>query len=423
MDMRQEVRIAIGRDALEQLLDFGRTLPSHPFTLIYDTNTYAALGQRVEAAIREADHDVTSILLTGEEVIADEKYLTQVLVQSPPGDQTYVAVGSGTITDIARYISYRTRNSFISVPTAPSVDGFMSTGAPLVVGGIKETYKAQAPIAVFADLQTSIAAPRELKAAGLGDMVGKLTSLADWRLGHLVWDEPYDEAIERRVRAALESCVTCVDDIVQSGEQGVYCLMAALIESGVCMFEFGDSRPASGSEHHCSHFWEMQLLKRHRPAILHGAKVGYATTLIAKVYERVRQWSREDVAALLRSSRFVAAQAAEIEGIRRVYGPVANDVIRMQKPFLEMTEPQFDRLQRRILENWEEFQGLASTVPPSAQILGILNQAGAPTHWQDLPGIEEADIGLALLYGHYLRNRFTVLKLMQVCGVDVRSLV
>jgi glycerol-1-phosphate dehydrogenase [NAD(P)+] len=299
----------------------------------------------------------------------------------------------------------------------------VSTGAPLVVGGIKETYRAQAPIAVFADLETSIAAPRELKAAGFGDMVGKLTSLADWRLGHLVWDEPYDEAIEQRVRTALDSCVACIDDIVQSGEQGVHCLMAALIESGVCMFEFGDSRPASGSEHHCSHFWEMQLLKRHQPAILHGAKVGYATTLIAKLYDRVRQLTREEVGELLQASSFVANHEAEIAGIQRVYGPVANDVIRMQRPFLEMTEPQFGHLRQRIIDNWHEIQGVASTVPPSARIVEVLSQAGAPTSWQALPGLEERDIELALSYGHYLRNRFTVIKLMQVCGVDIKTLV
>jgi glycerol-1-phosphate dehydrogenase [NAD(P)+] len=388
IDMRQDVRINIGRDALEQLLEYCRTLPSNHFTIISDANTYAALGQRVESALKQIGRGLTNIVLTGDEVIA-----------------------------------YRTRNAFISVPTAPSVDGFVSTGAPLVVGGIKETYKAQAPIAVFADLETSIAAPRELRAAGFGDMVGKLTSLADWRLGHLLWNEPYDAVIEQRVRAALDSCVSCIDEIAQSDEQGIRCLMAALIESGVCMFEFGDSRPASGSEHHCSHFWEMQLLKRRRPAILHGAKVGYATTLIARLYDRVRRLTREDVVDLLRHSRFVADRETEIEGIRRVYGPVANDVIHMQKPFLEMTDVQFEQLKQRIVDNWHEIQAVASTVPASARIVEVLSQAGAPTRWNELPGLEESDIELALSYGHYLRNRFTVIKLMQACGVDIRPLV
>jgi glycerol-1-phosphate dehydrogenase [NAD(P)+] len=421
--MKSNAHIIIGHEAIAQLIDYCTAQPAGRYTLISDTNTYAALGQRVEEAFRAAGFDVTNIVLRGDEVIADEKYLMQAMVQSPPGDQMYVAVGSGTLTDITRYVSYRTRNPFISIPTAPSVDGFMSTGAPLVVGGIKETFRAQAPVAVFADLQTSIDAPQDLKAAGFGDIVGKFTSLADWKLGHLVWDEPYDPAIDERVRDALENCIDLTDEIVNNSEHGVTRLMDALIESGICIFEFGDSRPASGSEHHCSHFWELQLLKRNRPAILHGAKVGYATTLVARLYEKVRQLSRDDVAALLAKSNYVAGQAAQIEGIKRVYGPVADDIMRPQKPFLEMTAPEFEQLKQRILDHWDDIQAIARTVPPSAEIAAILERAGAPTDWRSLRGLEASDVAQAVLFGHYIRNRFTVIKLLLVCGIDIAALV
>ena len=40
-----------------------------------------------------------------------------------------------------------------------------------------------------------IDAPQRLIAAGFGDMIGKITSLADWKLGSILWDEPYDTAI------------------------------------------------------------------------------------------------------------------------------------------------------------------------------------------------------------------------------------
>lgn len=415
--------IYIGPEAIQRLLDFCKAQPPSRYTLVADSNTYAALGQQVEAALTGAGLDVTTILLRGDEIIADEKYLIQTLVQSPVGDQTYVAVGSGTLTDITRYISFRTRNPFIAVPTAPSVDGFMSTVAPMVVGGIKETYKAQAPIAVFADLDTSIDAPQALKAAGFGDIVGKFTSLADWKLGHLIWDEPYDPAIDERVRDALENCVELTDELASNSEQSISRLMDALIDSGICMLEFGDSRPASGAEHHCSHFWELQLLQRQRPAILHGAKVGYATTLIAKLYEKVRDLSREDAAALLEKSNFLARQPAEIDGIRQAYGAVADGIIGPQAPFLKMTGPEFEALKSRILEHWDDIQTIARTVPPAATVTNILERAGAPADWHALAGIEARDITNALAYGHYLRNRFTVIKLLLVLGIDPASLI
>ena len=48
-------------------------------------------------------------------------------------------------------------------------------------------------------------APRELIAAGFGDMLGKYTSIADWRLGRLLWEEPYEESIAERTLAAVKS--------------------------------------------------------------------------------------------------------------------------------------------------------------------------------------------------------------------------
>src|SRR5690554_1740886 len=291
MDMKatkQPVEIVVGPDAVDRLVQFCQKLPHPRLTLVSDDNTYRALGGRVEDALRGAGLDVLSIVLHGDEVAADEKRLVEVLVRAPAAPQTFVAVGSGTLTDIARYISFRTGNAFISVPTAASVDGFVSVGAPLIVGGLKETFPAQGPTAVFADLPTLMDAPRELTAAGFGDIIGKATSLADWELGKLLWDEPYAPDIAARTRAALDLCIEQADAIRDATEPGLRSLFDALIESGACILDFGDSRPASGSEHHCSHYWEMLLLRANRPAILHGAKVGYAATLIAQLYAYLR---------------------------------------------------------------------------------------------------------------------------------------
>jgi len=416
--MSPNVPIIIGPDAVRHLVAFCQELPSQPITLVSDTNTYRALGERIEAALKQAGLPVISIVLEGEEVIADEKYLIQTMVQAPPVDQVFVAVGSGTITDITRYVSFRTRNPFISAPTAASVDGFVSTGAPLVVGGLKDTVKAQGPIGVFADLPTLMAAPPELRAAGFGDVIGKTTALADWRLGYLLWGEPHDAEIERRVRHAMASCFESTDDIANGSDQGLRHLMDALIETGLCMLAVGDSRPASGAEHHCSHYWEMQLLKENKPAILHGAKVGYASMLVAQVYDRVRALTQDDVRQLVENAPFVGHDG-ELEDIRRAYGSEAEAVRKIQEPFLALTEAEYRQLQGRIVENWPAIREIAETVLPASAVAELLEQVGAPTDWRTL-GLEEHMIEPALLYGHYLRNRFTVIKLCRFLGIDTR---
>jgi glycerol-1-phosphate dehydrogenase [NAD(P)+] len=417
--MHPDIDIYIGRDAVERLLAYCKSRPSTCFTLVSDTNTYRALGERIETALAGAGLPITNVILEGDEVVADEKYLMRLLIQAPPGDQVFVGIGSGTITDITRYIAFRTRNPFISAPTAASVDGFLSAAAPLVVGGVKETYKAQGPIAVFADLDTLVAAPHRLTAAGFGDVIGKTTALADWRLGRLLWDEPFDQNIDRRVRSAMANCFEAVSDIAQGTEEGVRYLIEALVETGLCMLDMGDSRPASGSEHHCSHYWEMQLLKANRPAILHGAKVGYATSLIAQLYDRLCNLTQGEVRRLVQDATF-SGHATEIAEIRRAYGPAAEQVLCIQEPFLKLSEEERNRLQQRIVENWPKIREIAQTVLPSGTIIDLLHQVGAATDWKTL-GLDEAMVEPALLYGHYLRNRFTVIKLCTVLGIDVRS--
>ncbi len=412
------VHIEVDQHAVAHLTEYAKSFADHHFTLISDTNTRAALGEQIERAFQAAGLPFTSIVLAGEEIIADEKYLLQALIQSPPGDQIFVAIGSGTITDITRYISFRTRNPFISTPTAASVDGFLSTVAPLVIKGVKDTYIAQGPLAIFADLPTMAAAPGKLSAAGFGDVLGKTTALADWQLGKLLWNEPYNAAIEQRVRHAMVTCFEAADEIARRSEQGIHYLMDALLETGLCMSDMGDSRPASGAEHHCSHYWEMQLLKENKPAILHGSKVGYATSLIAKLYDQVRSLTQADVRRLIQNTPYPGYER-EVEQIRLAYGPGADQIIKVQRPFLNLTETEYRQLQQRIVDNWPEIQAIAQTVLPSETIIELLEQVGAPTDWRSL-GLEEHMVQPALLYGHYLRNRFTVVKLCQFLGVDVR---
>lgn len=409
--------IYVGDDALANLLRYCAEQKLTRFTLVSDTNTHRALGARVTDALRASGHEVTPIVLDGDEVIADEHYLITVLVNAPLEPSTFLAVGAGTLTDITRFISHRMGRKFISLPTAPSVDGFTSIGAPLVLNLVKHTIVSQAPIALFADLTTLREAPHRLIAAGYGDMIGKITSLADWHLGSVVWDEPFDAEIYKRSEAAIERCISHTETIGQQSAEGVRHLIEALIDSGLCMLDFGDSRPASGAEHHASHYWEMLLLQEGRPAALHGAKVGFALTLIAAQYARIRALSRAEMRQRLAATT-LPDRDAEIAAIRQGYGVVADDVVRAHAPFLNMTQAQFDAIKQRIDDRWDAIQQIAAKVPPPEQIAGYLERVGAPTNGAAL-GLSGDEVTRGLEYGHYLRSRFTVMKLSRVLGIPL----
>ena len=416
--MTRELLIYVESDALLRLVDYCDRHNLRRFYLVADQNTYRALGKLVEETMTGRGFDIKTILLTGDEIVPDERYIMQALLQVEPEDRVYLAVASGTITDIVRFISHRTKTSFISVPTAPSVDGYTSGGAPLVIGGLKQTVYTQPPIAVFGDLNTLCAAPRPMIAAGFGDMLGKYTALADWKLGRLLWDEPYSETIAQRVWNALQDCVQRAAEIGAASPQGIRSLMAGLIETGLCMLDFGASPPASAAEHYLSHYWEMKLLQENRPAILHGAKVGVACIIVTRFYEKVRQLSRAQAADMLQAAP-LPDRDQDLYHIRSAYPAIADKIIAEQKPFLELTEAAYGRLKQNIVDHWASIQEIAAIVPSSQHLTHLLRQVGGPVTTGEL-GLSNAEVAMAVEYTHYFRNRFTVLKLSRMLGIPLR---
>jgi len=406
------MQVTIGPDAVPQLVEFCRKHQYTKLLMVADRNTYAAQGKVVEQALRGAGFDLKQVVFTDEEVVADAAHVLDVLVEADRQDRIFIAVGSGTLTDITRFSSHRTKTSFISVPTAPSVDGFASIGAPLIIHGVKITVICHAPIALFADIDTLAHAPRAMIAAGFADMLGKLTSIADWRIGRLLWNEPYQEPIAERTLAAVKLCTDNAAAIGQCSPDAVRILLDALLESGYCMLDFGSSRPASGAEHHYSHYWEMMLLQQGRPAILHGAKVGVATALVAGLYAQLRALSRQQASDLLEAST-LPPRATEEAAIRAAYGDLADDVIAEHANFLKLDEAAYDVIKHKILDHWDEIQAIAAQVPPPEQIIAWLKEVGGPATAAEL-GFTDHEKALAAANGHYLRDRFTMRKLARV---------
>lgn len=281
--------IVMERDAFQQCAEYLKSKSWTSVLLIADQYTQKAAGHDLAEQLAQAGINVKTCLIEPDDhgdVKADEISLVQALIAIDQSLDALLAVGAGTIHDITRFCSDKTGVPFISIPTAPSVDGFTSVGTPLIVRGKKTTFKAASPAALFADIGVLTAAPPEMIAAGFGDMTAKFTSLADWRFSHSTAGEPYSEEAAAITEKALWQCVHHVEQIAAKEEEGIRILMNALIESGKAMLLFGQSHPASGAEHHLSHFWEMEFIRTGRPQILHGAKVAAATVLIASIYKK-----------------------------------------------------------------------------------------------------------------------------------------
>lgn len=269
---------------------------------------------------------------------------------------------------------------FISVPTAPSVDGFTSTGAPIIIKGEKKTIPASAPEAIFADLDILINAPQSLVAAGFCDMLGKTTSLFDWKFAHWAAGEPYCPAAERITRQALTDCVNHVQEIAKREVGGIRVLTNALIESGLAMLIFGQSHPASGAEHHLSHYWEMEYLRLGKKQLLHGAKVGAACVEIAKLYHHSMKEER-----LLKA---LASSAKDQEKLERIHS------------------------------RWEDIMELIKSVPEPSELRKLIRIMDGPATPAEL-GIDKELLTRSMKEAHQVRlNRYTMLRALNESWVS-----
>jgi glycerol-1-phosphate dehydrogenase [NAD(P)+] len=402
-------KVVLERGALKSVAGYLEAAGYRHVTLVADARTYETAGAKLHGLLEAAQLEVSLSVIKNNalgEVAADEEAIVQVLLDTPLSSQALLAVGSGTVHDIVRFVSHRTGRTFLSVPTAPSVDGFSSVGAPLIVRGFKQTIPASAPEAIFADLGVLAAAPQAMVAAGLGDMLGKHTSLADWALGRLLLDEHHCELSARLTLEAVELCTANLTEIAQRSELGMLRLMEGLILSGLSMLMVGHSRPASGAEHHLSHYWEMVLLQQRRRALLHGAKVGVATVLMAQEYRALLNLSPGEVQRRIASA---PTQQEDAQRIRLAYGAMADQVIAENKSAmtLELDAPAF---QARLIESWGDVLSIARGIPTPAQLVAWLEAVQGPVTPAQL-GVEPELVAQSLDNALFVRNRFTILRL------------
>ncbi len=367
--------------------------------LVADRNTYAVGGEACEEALvgRIEDRLIydsgESVLIPNEEAIS--------LLEDRVTDRVdlIVGIGSGVINDLCKYVSHKKGLSYMIVATAPSMDGYASKGAALILGGMKVTLTAEVPKAIIGDVDLLKEAPLSMLQAGYGDVIGKYSCLSDWRLSQVVGGEYLCETVWEATKAAAEETVLLADALLRREPKAVKALMEALVAVGILMAYVGNSRPASGSEHHLSHYFEIVGILRGEPYFDHGVDVCYSAIETAKLRERLLTLSEIP-------SDFVSEwDPVHYEReIRRIYGSAADEVIALQE---KQGWYRTDRI-TRYREAWQTIREVLSDAPSVARMQELTERIGlSEAEFRSVYGEEK--LADARLYAKDLKDRYTVL--------------
>lgn len=303
--------IRVGSGVIQELPGILRDLGASHIFLVADNYTYEASGRQVEQLLDQAGLSYHKrVFQTETPLVPNEYALGSVLAAMTSQDDMLLAVGSGTLNDVTKYVSARTGIPYVIAATAPSMDGYASTVAPTILDGFKTTLPAVYPAAIVADVDILKDAPMPMLTAGFGDIIGKFTSLADWRLSHQLNGEYYCPEVAGVIEAAVETCAANAQALAQREPQAIQAVTEALILSGLAMGMVGVSRPASGAEHQMAHYWEMDALRRGEEHPLHGNAVGVGTVLAASLYEMAAEYLPQGFAAPDKGQILACLQAA-----------------------------------------------------------------------------------------------------------------
>lgn len=184
--------------------------------------------------------------------------------------------------------------------------------------------------------------------------------------------------------------------------------MYALILSGLAMQMIGNSRPASGAEHHISHFWEMEVINNKLDA-LHGEKVSVGLILCLEYYDRIKRAIINGTCSVKDHRAFETSLLKQTYGKRGLYQGILEE---NGQNILERVN--IDDLEKALPLIQAELERL----PDAAKMRTRLSHAGCVTDMQQI-GLQDNQKELTLRLSPYVRRRLTLLRLSKMLEYPV----
>ncbi len=407
-------RIIVEKGAIARLPELVAEYGAKKVFVLADVNTYAAAGNAVCDILDGAGIRYSSYVFPESRLEPDERAVGSAVMHYDTVCELVIAVGSGVINDIGKILAATVGKPYFIVGTAPSMDGYASATSSMALDGLKVSLPSKCADVIVGDIDILKNAPMRTLQAGLGDMLAKYISIAEWRIAHEITGEYYCEEVATLIRDALRRCVENASGLLNREEEAVKAVFEGLVLGGVAMAFAGVSRPASGVEHYFSHVWEMRGLEFGTTPDLHGIQCAVATLIAAGLYERVLGMTPDREKALSYVKSF--SYAAWSETLKVFLGKGAETMIALEAKEQKYSVEAHTKRLETILAKWDTICGIIrEEIPARAEIERILETIGAPKTAEEIG--ENSDLFTTFQATKDIRDKYVLSRLLWDLGV------
>ena len=192
------------------------------------------------------------------------------------------SVGGGLTADAAKYFSACLNLPLVVLPTALSVDAFLTAASGIRHDGCVHYIPTKVPEQLILDLDVIARAPTWIRAAGITDVLSIATGCWDWKFAHERGKNPagmeFMPWVYENAQTILRGVMDCAEAAGRGDQQGLKSLYDCLAMEVQLCNQIGHARPEEGSEHYFAYCAE-QLTGSGWP---HGDLVGPGILLMAE---------------------------------------------------------------------------------------------------------------------------------------------
>jgi len=226
-----------------------------PFSEIYEKRnvllvTSAPAWNAVKGSLRGLN--ATATLEVTEATTAHWDTL-QASIENQKIDIVY-SVGGGLTADAAKYMAHKSGLPLTVLPTALSVDAFITAASGIRRDGCVYYIETKVPENLILDLNIIATAPLHIRAAGITDVMSIATGSWDWKFAHEQGKNPpgmeFIPWVYENAQSILNGVLDCAQAAGRGDREGLKTLYDCLAMEVQLCNQVGHARPEEGSEHY-----------------------------------------------------------------------------------------------------------------------------------------------------------------------------